>query len=51
MQTSHPAGTPELIKLYERVTRAFKDEARYTNDPRYLRLWIEYVRGSWLACS
>lgn len=29
--------------MLERATRAFKDEARYANDLRYLKLWVAYA--------
>lgn len=33
-----------LVPLLERCTRAFVRDTRYQNDPRYLRLWIQYAR-------
>ncbi|PWY97970.1 hypothetical protein BCV70DRAFT_202461 [Testicularia cyperi] len=39
---THESG---LIPLLERATRQFKDSEQYTNDPRYLRLWILYARN------
>lgn len=39
-----PAGQPSLTRLLERATQAFVDDHRYRNDPRYLRLWLEYAR-------
>ncbi len=39
---THDSG---LIPLLERATRHFKDSEQYTNDPRYLRLWILYARN------
>ena len=39
---THESG---LIPLLERATRHFKDSEQYTNDPRYLRLWILYARN------
>ena len=41
-----PKGKEELMPLLERCTREFKDEARYREDKRYLRVWIQYVRRS-----
>jgi hypothetical protein len=34
----------ELLPLLERCTREFHQDARYKNDIRYLRVWIQYVR-------
>lgn len=31
------------VQLLERCTRKFKDEERYRNDKRYLRVWIKYA--------
>ncbi|CDS02134.1 hypothetical protein [Sporisorium scitamineum] len=39
---THESG---LIPLLERATRYFKDWEQYTNDSRYLRLWILYARN------
>lgn len=41
---STPAGQPSLTRLLERATQAFVDDRRYRNDPRYLRLWLDYAR-------
>ena len=39
-------ATPEsqLRPLLERATKAFQSAAHYKNDPRYLRLWLSYIR-------
>ena len=39
-------STPEsgLLPLLERAVRAFLSSAHYKNDPRYLRLWLHYIR-------
>ncbi|KAI9926915.1 hypothetical protein MW887_004014 [Aspergillus wentii] len=39
-------ATPEsgLLPLLERAVRAFLSSAHYKNDPRYLRLWLHYIR-------
>ena len=39
-------ATPEsqLRPLLERATKAFQNEAHYKNDPRYLKLWLNYIR-------
>jgi checkpoint serine/threonine-protein kinase len=33
-----------LLSLLERATKAFLNSTHYKNDPRYLRLWLQYVR-------
>ncbi|KAI4247493.1 MAG: hypothetical protein L6R40_001441 [Gallowayella cf. fulva] len=39
-------ATPEsqLRPLLERATRAFQTVTHYKNDPRYLKLWLNYIR-------
>ncbi|CAG8198962.1 unnamed protein product [Penicillium salamii] len=39
-------ATPEsgLLPLLERATKSFLSSSHYRNDPRYLRLWLHYVR-------
>ena len=39
-------ATPEsqLRPLLERATKAFQSSAHYKNDPRYLKLWLNYIR-------
>ena len=39
-------ATPEsgLLPLLERAVRAFLSSTHYRNDPRYLRLWLHYIR-------
>ncbi|KAL2362440.1 hypothetical protein RJZ56_004659 [Blastomyces dermatitidis] len=39
-------ATPQsgLLPLLERATKAFLPSAHYKNDPRYLRLWLHYIR-------
>lgn len=39
-------ATPEsqLRPLLERATKAFQTAAHYKNDPRYLKLWLTYIR-------
>lgn len=34
----------QLRPLLERATKAFQNVAHYKNDPRYLKLWLSYVR-------
>ena len=45
---SYPAGpssASRLLPLLESSTRRFLHDERYTNDPRYLRLWNLYARN------
>lgn len=39
-------STPQsqLLPLLERATKAFLSSANYNNDPRYLKLWLHYIR-------
>ena len=39
-------ATPEsqLRQLLERATKAFQSTSHYKNDPRYLKLWMTYIR-------
>ncbi|KAJ5545287.1 hypothetical protein N7461_007591 [Penicillium sp. DV-2018c] len=39
-------ATPEsgLLPLLERATKSFLSSTHYRNDPRYLRLWLHYIR-------
>ncbi|MCJ1473398.1 hypothetical protein MMC13_002049, partial [Lambiella insularis] len=39
-------ATPEsqLRPLLERATKAFQTVSHYKNDPRYLKLWLNYIR-------
>lgn len=39
-------ATPQsqLLPLLERATKAFLSSSHYKNDPRYLKLWLHYVR-------
>ena len=47
--TNFPQGSnPEsgLLNLLERCTSCFRDVLHYKNDPRYLRIWLEYTKYS-----
>jgi checkpoint serine/threonine-protein kinase len=33
-----------LLPLLERATKSFLTSAQYKNDPRYLKLWLSYIR-------
>lgn len=39
-------ATPQsqLLPLLERATKTFQSSTHYKNDPRYLRLWLHYIR-------
>ena len=39
-------ATPQsqLLPLLERATKAFLSSPHYQNDPRYLKLWLHYIR-------
>jgi len=39
-------NTPQsqLCPLLERATKAFQSSSLYKNDPRYLKLWLHYIR-------
>lgn len=32
-----------LLEALERTTQAFIEDCRYNNDPRYLRVWLDYA--------
>ncbi|KAI9846205.1 MAG: hypothetical protein M1838_001366 [Thelocarpon superellum] len=34
----------QLLPLLERATKAFLTSSHYKNDPRYLKLWLHYIR-------
>lgn len=34
----------QLRPLLERATKAFQSDSNYKNDPRYLKLWLTYIR-------
>ncbi|KAF4621913.1 hypothetical protein G7Y89_g14433 [Cudoniella acicularis] len=34
----------QLLPLLERATKTFLNSAQYKNDPRYLKLWLSYIR-------
>ncbi|RMZ85763.1 hypothetical protein DV737_g459, partial [Chaetothyriales sp. CBS 132003] len=34
----------QLLPLLERATKAFLTTSHYRNDPRYLKLWLHYIR-------
>lgn len=40
----HPSSASHLVPLLESSTRRFLTDARYTQDIRYLKLWVTYAR-------
>jgi hypothetical protein len=46
-QTHYPAGGPasQLLATLESCTRELLSVARYKDDIRYLRVWVQYVRA------
>ncbi|WWC72267.1 uncharacterized protein I206_106229 [Kwoniella pini CBS 10737] len=40
----HPSSDTHLLPLLETSTRRFVNDARYTQDVRYLKLWVMYAR-------
>lgn len=34
----------QLLPLLERATKTFLNSSQYKNDPRYLKLWLSYIR-------
>jgi len=34
----------QLLPLLERATKAFLTSTQYKNDPRYLKMWLQYIR-------
>ena len=50
-QEAFPAagGKEHLLKALEAATKAMSGVERYYDDPRFLRLWIQYVSAAGLA--
>ena len=42
--TAQATPQSQLLLLLERATKSFLNSAHYKNDPRYLRLWLNYIR-------
>jgi len=42
--TAQATPASQLLPLLERATKTFLNSAQYKNDPRYLKLWISYIR-------
>lgn len=48
-ETFHSGGhKAEIVPLLERCTRELQKHEKYRNDIRYLRVWIQYVSGSYI---
>jgi hypothetical protein len=43
LEVKMPEDTRKKFKVLEKCTRELKDDPRYRNDMRYIRLWIQYV--------
>lgn len=41
---SPQAKEAQLLPLLERATRSLQSSSHYKNDPRYLKLWLHYIR-------
>lgn len=41
---SAQASNSGLLPLLERATKAFQTSTHYKNDPRYLKIWLHYIR-------
>ncbi|KAI5257525.1 hypothetical protein E4T42_01019 [Aureobasidium subglaciale] len=42
--SAQSAPQSRLLPLLERATKAFLSSPQYRNDPRYLKLWLHYIR-------
>jgi checkpoint serine/threonine-protein kinase len=42
--TAQATPQSQLLPLLERATKAFLTSSHYKNDPRYLKLWLHYIR-------
>ena len=42
--TAQATPGSQLRPLLERATKAFQSTSHYKNDPRYLKLWLNYIR-------
>ncbi|KAE9039821.1 hypothetical protein PR002_g5280 [Phytophthora rubi] len=43
LEVEMPEDTRKKFKVLEKCTRELKDNAKYRNDMRYIRLWIQYA--------
>lgn len=49
IHANYPQGVNSesgLVPLLERCTSCFRDVSHYKNDPRYLKVWLEYAKYS-----
>lgn len=46
LEVKMPEDTRKKFKVLEKCTRELKDNPRYRNDMRYIRLWIQYVSAA-----
>ncbi|CEP09790.1 hypothetical protein [Parasitella parasitica] len=46
MYPQGPKGGSDLLWLLQDATDRFVDDTRYKADPRYLKIWLEYVKHS-----
>jgi len=53
MQEAFPTsgGKEHLLKALEAATKALSGCERYYEDPRFLRLWIQYVSSRAILCE
>lgn len=42
--TTQATSQSELLPLLERATKTFLSSSHHKNDPRYLKLWLQYIR-------
>ena len=42
--SAQASPSSQLLPLLERATKAFLTSPQYKNDPRYLKLWLAYIR-------
>ncbi|RKF64551.1 putative protein kinase [Erysiphe neolycopersici] len=42
--SAQATASSKLLPLLERATKAFINSAQYKNDPRYLKIWIMYIK-------
>ena len=42
--SSQATPQSQLLALLERATKAFQSSPHYKNDPRYLKIWLHYIR-------
>ena len=43
LKENFPSGSKDIVSVYEACTREFKDDERYANDERYVKVWIAYA--------